>query len=277
MTVLPVILPGTRRPLWTAGAARHDRGGEAPVLGVFSARGGMGRTTVATAMAARLVRRGARVLLVDADLDVSALSLTAPVGSSEGFGHGDLRVVRAVPGALDARSLRLLSAGAETIVADMPLWTEPPAQVLESFVSVVLVADPEPASVAATARWIRRYRDNAAGEAELSPLHLVLNRVRRGDDVEVGHAIARAARDVGVPLSFVGVLPWDDAAWIRARRAATAPPLAEDAPFGYEIDEMLDRVEQQQEVPAPGPWREELETAAAAGHSGRLAAVAQVG
>lgn len=276
MTVLPVILPGSRRPLGTAAPGPKEGPGASAVIGVASARGGMGRTLVATALAARCVRRGSRVLLVDADLDVGSLSLLVGPQTVE-LGHGDLRFRRAVPGALDADALRSLSNGEEVVIADLPLWAEPPAHIFAGFDTLFFVTDPEPASVAASARWIRRYRDSGKGLGRTLPLSLILNRVRRGDDVEIGHALARSARELGVDARFVGVLPWDDGAWIRARRPSVCAPLDEDAPFGHDVDEMLERLESVQEVPAPGPWREELVAAAAAGQGARLAAVAQVG
>ena len=100
------------------------------------------------------------------------------------------------------------------------------------------------------------------------PVSLLLNRVRRGDDVDVGHALVTAARGgLGLDLRFRAVIPFEDDGWIRARRTASATAgLGEDL-LGAEVDDLLDRMEMDTDVPSRGDWRWSLTEAARAAGS----------
>ena len=123
-----------------------------------------------------------------------------------------------------------------------------------------------------TGSWMRQVArlaglptERLAARAGRRPLNLVLNRVRRGDDVDVGHALVAAARNgLGLDLRFRAVIPFEDDGWIRARRkAAAVAGLGEDL-LGGEVDDLLDRMELDTDVPSRGDWRWNLAEAARA-------------
>jgi len=96
------------------------------------------------------------------------------------------------------------------------------------------------------------------------PLHLILNRVRRADDVDVGHALVTAAgHGLGIDLRFRAVVPYQDEGWIRARRLSTRLPGMTTALLEDEVDELLERMSSDTEVPQPGSWRWNLQSASA--------------
>lgn len=106
--------------------------------------------------------------------------------------------------------------------------------------------------------------DELARRAGRKQIYLVLNRVRRGDDIDVGHALVTAAgHGLGLDLRFRAVLPHEDQGWIRARRTGGATPGQRDL-LGDEVDDLLDRMEENVDVPAPGDWRWSLREAATA-------------
>jgi len=115
--------------------------------------------------------------------------------------------------------------------------------------SVAQLAEVDPAELAA-----------CAGR---SPVYLVLNRARRGDDVDVGHALVTAAgHGLGIDLRFRAVLPEDDEGWIRARRNQGGAPGQPGHLLAGEIDEFLDRMASGVDVAQPGDWRGSLQEAA---------------
>lgn len=106
--------------------------------------------------------------------------------------------------------------------------------------------------------------DELAARAGRKPLFLVLNRVRRGDDVDVGHALVTAAgHGLGLDLRFRAVIPFEDEGWIRARRSGGAAPGRADL-LGAEIDDLLARMDEDVDVPSAGNWRWSLREAASA-------------
>lgn len=301
------------------------------VWALASGSGGVGRSTLAAVLGARLVRRGHTVCLVDADWTGPGLAPMVDVnepGRSPWSlppdpvctpGHADLRVVRgALPVDRDPTrrdcgrlldSVRGLSDS--RLVLDLPSGTSHPALDLWLAADVpVLVVTPERLPLEATARllarvfarligpWLARRTgapesrrilaeaweqcggrpgswlrvvatltglpaERLAERAGRRRIHLVLNRVRRGDDVDVGHALVTAARDgLGLDLRFRAVIPFEEDGWIRARRTSSAAAgLGEDL-LGGEVDDLLDRVEMDTEVPSRGDWRWSLAEAA---------------
>lgn len=324
----PVIKPGDRQPVT---ALRASDAAAGRVWAVASGSGGVGRTTLAGVLAARMVRQGHRVCAVDGDWTGSGLASLlgveepglgvwqdgTPSVSSE---HAELQVLaggapmdgdptrraaaslqRTLAGLQAERVLLDLPAGASDVTLDLWLAADTP----------LLVTVPERLPMDATARllarvfarlvtpWLARrvgagraravlqdawrdcggrpagWRRAVARRAEVDvdalgaraakkPLFLVLNRVRRGDDVDVGHALATAARDgLGLDLRFRAVLPFDDEGWIRARRKAAVPGGAADL-LGMEVDDLLRRMARDEDVASPGSWRWSLQQAAAA-------------
>lgn len=126
------------------------------------------------------------------------------------------------------------------------------------------------------ASWLRAtaveagvFASELVERAGSKPLYLVLNRVRRGDDVDVGHALVSAARDgLGLDLRFRGVVPFEDDGWIRARRHRVAVPGTAAGLLGLEVDDLLRRMERDEDVPPPGTWQWSLQDAAAAMKTG---------
>jgi MinD-like ATPase involved in chromosome partitioning or flagellar assembly len=118
--------------------------------------------------------------------------------------------------------------------------------------------------------WMRSVASVAGVDAEdlancgsNKPIHLVLNRARRGDDVDVGHALVTAAgHGLGIDLKFRAVLPEDDESWIRARRNRGVAPGQPGDLLSDEVDDFLRRMELGQDIAQPGDWRAGLREAA---------------
>lgn len=327
----PVISPGDRAPI--GGVRRRRRAGSGPTRwAVLSAAGGCGGTTLVALLGRRLVRRGGRVCLVDADWSCPTLGalhgLDTPSDPWSGAldpqalpTFGELSVVagrapgRPDPSARDARRLlaQLGSRDETDVVIDLPsgcsdvaleLWTRAErsllvvtperlpvkaaarllARVFARSVRPLLArrsgaasADAALASSWATcggrpASWLRALASASGVDAEQlaaaaarRPFDLVLNGVRRGDDVDVGHGLVRVAHDgLGMDLRYRGVLPWDDDGWIRARRRRPLEAAGEEDLLIGEVDDLLDRVERDEDVASRGDWRWSLAEAAAA-------------
>ena len=301
-----------------------------------SGSGGVGRSTLAGVLAARMVRQGHRVCAVDADW--TGAGLTGLLGlHSAGPGawqdgaaepspeHPEL-VVLGGGAPLDgdpsrraaARlSKRLESMDVDRVLVDLPAGSSDVA--LDLWLAAdrpMLVTAPERMPLEATGRllarvfarlvspWLARTLGAAAARAALQeawlacggrpagwlravarqagvdanalsaragrkPLYLVLNRARRGDDVDVGHALTTAGRDgLGLDLHFRAVLPFEDEGWIRARRKTVATGGAADL-LGMEVDDLLRRMARDEDVAQAGSWRWSLQQAAAAAGAGR--------
>lgn len=326
----PVIVPGSRQAVprlrGIAGGAAHA----APRSWAFaSGCGGLGRSTLAVTLGARLVRRGRTTCVVDADWTSPTLGalLDLPNGATEWPGrrpgldlvpsgvHADLSVVLGAapmtgdPNRRDARRLAKLVRDLphDDVLMDLPAGTNDAA--LDLWLRAdrpVLVAVPERLPLESTARllgrvfarlarpWLaRRVGPSAADSllarawvecggrtgtwmrtvarlADLPPadlaahvgrrrLYLVLNRVRRGDDVDVGHALVTAAgHGLGLDVRFRAALPFDADAWIRARRRSGAVSVRAGDLLGVELDEFLERMDDSRDLPGRGDWRLDL-------------------
>ncbi len=325
---VPVIRPGDRKPL---AALRVSAGDDARVWAVASGSGGVGRTTLAGVLAARMVRQGHRVCAVDADWTGPGLAgLMGLQGAGRGAWQGGVgeasrehpdlvvlgggapldgdptrrsaRQLQAHIAALPAdRVLLDLPAGSSTVAldlwlaADVPVLVTAPerlpleaagrllarvfARAVTPWLNRTLGAEAARQALAEAwtacegrpAGWLRAVaRTTSLSAAELAaragrqPLFLVLNRARRGDDVDVGHALARAARDgLGLDLRYRAVLPFQDEGWIQARRKAVSAGSATDL-LGMEVDDLLRRMAQDEDVASAGDWRWSLQQAAAA-------------
>ncbi len=123
----------------------------------------------------------------------------------------------------------------------------------------------------AVARASNLVPDEIAEAVGRRPLYLVLNRVRRGDDVDVGHALVTAAgHGLGLDLRFRGVLSEDEDGWIRARRAAGADGPNFSECLSADVHELIDRIARDAEVAPPGDLLWDLKDAAAlVGNAGR--------
>jgi len=124
--------------------------------------------------------------------------------------------------------------------------------------------------VGRTGTWMRTVARLAGLQPELfiksvasKPIHLVLNRLRRAEDIDVGHALVTASgHGLGIDLRFRAALPYQDEGWIGARRlSASLDPVAgsSSALLKEEVDELLERMSSETEVPQPGSWRWNLQ------------------
>lgn len=325
----PVISPGERIPL----ARGHARGGGGRVWAFASGAGGVGRSTLSSVLAARLVLRGHTVCLVDADWasPVLASMMDVPAGGPSAFceapvpvvgaGHPDLRVLTGMaplvrePSCRDCRQMlgRLRSLPDSRLVLDLPGGAHDASMDLWLAADVpLLVVAPERLPLEATANLLARVFSRQVGpwlarrlgadatrslledawrrcegrtgslcravargagvpaadlerRAGRKAIHLVLNRVRRGDDVEVGHALVDGAREgLGLDLRYRGVIPFDEQGWIRARRTVVLAAGQGDDVLGGEVDDLLDRVQDDVQVAPAGGWRWSLQEAARA-------------
>ncbi|GEM_PF-1628857 len=121
------------------------------------------------------------------------------------------------------------------------------------------------------ARAAQLVPDEIAEAVGRRPLYLVLNRVRRGDDVDVGHALVTAAgHGLGLDVRFRGVISEDEDGWIRARRAAGAQNAGFSECLSADVHELIDRIVRDVEVAPPGDLLWDLKDAAAlVGNAGR--------
>ena len=110
-----------------------------------------------------------------------------------------------------------------------------------------------------TARLAGFSAESLAAHVASRPMYLVMNRVRRGDDIDVGHALVTAAgHGLGIDLRFRAAIPWDEDAWIRARRRSGAAGVGAADLLGTELDEVLQRMDDGVDLPTRGGWREDL-------------------
>lgn len=118
-----------------------------------------------------------------------------------------------------------------------------------------------------TARIAGLPADELAAHVGARSLYLVMNRVRRGDDIDVGHALVTAAgHGLGIDLRFRAALPWDEDAWIRARRHRAGPSTGAGDVLGVELDETLQRMDDGVDLPTRGGWRADLSALAQLAH-----------
>lgn len=304
-------------------------GARAPRTWAFaSGSGGVGRSTLAVTLAARLVRRGKSACLVDGDWTGPTLGTLLDVSTpraqwSGGKGlepiattlHHELSLVPG-PGPTSADPTRRDAARLWTnaarltqdeVLLDLPGGAHDAA--LDVWLAAdfpLLVAVPERLPLEATARllgrvfarlarpWLARRlgaaradrvlgdawtecggrtgtwmrttarlagvsADDLAAHVGGRPVFLVMNRVRRGDDIDVGHALVTAAgHGLGIELRFRAALPWDEDAWIRARRRRARPGADAGDLLGTELDEALTRMDEGVDLPTRGGWRADL-------------------
>jgi MinD-like ATPase involved in chromosome partitioning or flagellar assembly len=121
------------------------------------------------------------------------------------------------------------------------------------------------------ARAAQLVPDEIADAVGRRPLYLVLNRVRRGDDVDVGHTLVTAAgHGLGLDLRFRGVISEDEDGWIRARRAPDDQGPVFSECLAADVHELIDRIAREAEVAPPGDLLWDLKDAAAlVGNAGR--------
>ena len=130
----------------------------------------------------------------------------------------------------------------------------------------------------AVARLAGLPADELANHVGRRPLFLVLNQVRRGDDVDVGHALVTAAgHGLGLDLRFRAALPHDADAWIRARRRSGAVSVRAGDLLGVELDEFLQRMDDSHDLPGRGNWRLDLGSLAKLAGAGGASAPESVG
>lgn len=121
-----------------------------------------------------------------------------------------------------------------------------------------------------TGTWMRtvaRLADIDASELSAQigrkPIHLVLNRLRRAEDIDVGHALVTAAgHGLGIDLRFRAALPYQAEGWIGARRLSASLQSVSESnynPLKEEVDELLERMSSDTEVPQPGSRRWNLQ------------------
>jgi pilus assembly protein CpaE len=84
-----------------AGHTAHSMGRDGKVITVFSAKGGVGKTTLSTNLATYLASTGARTLLVDLDLMFGDVAISLQLQP-----HGSVRDIAAMSGHLDEQGVQ---------------------------------------------------------------------------------------------------------------------------------------------------------------------------
>lgn len=192
---------------------------EAPIVGVISGKGGVGKTNLVANVALSLASRGRRVLAVDGDLGMSSLDVMLGMTPRRTAAHvlaGEctleeaivegphgLHVLPAASGRSDLHSLRPLamarllvplyraSADYELVLVDVgPGVSSTVVSLAAACDRLLLVATPEPASLADAYAVMKVL----AGEARDVPISLVVNAVRGQNEARQAHArICRVA------------------------------------------------------------------------------------
>lgn len=158
-------------------------------------KGGVGKTTLAISVAAEQARRGARVLLIDADPQGSALDWQAQRGRLE---HPPLLTVVGFPRDTIHREIDQLGAGYDTIVIDAPGRIEAVARaVIMASDVVVIPVQPSPYDVWASADVLALLEQSQVYRPELTAAW-VINRKIVG--TSIGRDIKTQLADYGPQL-----------------------------------------------------------------------------
>lgn len=123
----------------TAQLSGHTHGGgEGKVVTIFSAKGGVGKTTLATNLAAYLASTGAATLLIDLDLMFGDVAISLQIVPAHDIGdlismrgHLDLQGITSVVTTHDVSGLSVIAAPSDPGVADRV-----PAAVVEELIRV---------------------------------------------------------------------------------------------------------------------------------------------
>jgi MinD-like ATPase involved in chromosome partitioning or flagellar assembly len=208
----------------------------------------------------------------DAGEDRLLLDLPAgPNAALDLLQRADRPILLATPSrdAVDA-TVRLLSA---SVLRRAARWLRPRLGAEAAAIAVAEAQDEARGRAASLLRAVARGAGVALPELEAAlqtePWTLVLNQVRRADDIDVGALLADGAAALGVDLRFQGVIPWEDEAWIRARKPAPVALGESPGPWAGAVDDLLDRIDEDTVLPRPGGWRDEIADAALAGGASR--------
>lgn len=216
--------------------ARQPAGGTARVITISSGKGGVGKTSVALNLAYAMMHRGARVLLMDADLGMANVEVLLGTGCSYSLFHvmRGLKSLREVvaqgPGGLRWISggsgiAELADLGAEQLgalvasFADLDssadiLLVDTSAGISRTVLSFVQAADeaivlctPEPTSITDAYGLIK----SASTGARSVPLSVLVNRAASAREaMDVGRSVQSAARRfLDREVSVLGYLPED--------------------------------------------------------------------
>lgn len=158
-------------------------------------KGGVGKTTLAVNVAAERARRGRRVLLVDADVQGSALDWQAQRGSLE---HAPIVTVAGFPRDTIHREIGQLGAGYDDVVIDAPPRVESTARaVIMAADVVVLPVQPSPYDVWASAETLALLEQSQVYKPDLKAAWLI-NRKIVGSSI--GRDIRKQLQDYGPRL-----------------------------------------------------------------------------
>lgn len=158
-------------------------------------KGGVGKTTLAVNVAAERARRGRRVLLVDADVQGSALDWQAQRGSLE---HPPIVTVAGFPRDTIHREIGQLGAGYDDVVIDAPPRVESTARaVIMAADVVVLPVQPSPYDVWASAETLALLQQSQVYKPELKAAWLINRRIVGSS---IGRDIRKQLQDYGPQL-----------------------------------------------------------------------------
>ncbi|GIW73684.1 MAG: site-determining protein [Phycisphaerales bacterium] len=247
-----------------------------PVLAIASGKGGVGKTTLAAAMAAILARRGLRTALLDADLGLANADVVCGVRPTARLTEAVVRVAQG--GRVDVALLRrlcqpgpgglvlvpgvvgrpvsasgvdactalsqvqdLLSRSMDVVVVDHGAGLgHSVCQGLASSTVPVVVTTPDPAALADAYALIKALRSVSCDR----PPAVLVNRARDAAEAQQAHArIAQvAARFLSVGVPMLGMVP-EDPAVQRCTRQGRALVLAAPRSAAVEhLHAVVDRV-----------------------------------
>lgn len=204
------------------------------IIGILNQKGGVGKTTLSVNLAGELVRRGGRVLLIDADPQGSALDWSAARGDRD-----PLFPVVGLPRPTIHKEIGRLVVGYDHVLIDGPPRVSDLARsAIMASDSVLIPVQPSPYDVWSAGEIVKLI-DEASAFKELRKTVFVIN--RKIVNTAIGRDVAEALSGFPIPV-LKSVI---SQRVIFAEAAASGQVVHEIDPRGpaaREIDQVMDEI-----------------------------------